>query len=176
VASPRGDPISPNRSVQRVRARVISSTPDVQQQQEARFTRAGADAGRHTPVSILARLDRIDVWSLPFLFIGIIGTGFLFTFYDIFDINVSFVRSCVELKPGCTPETALGALKLPVLLNLAGYVFGHADPAVLVIAPLIPKMSVFGAFMLVSGFLVVAAVFGMFGVETRNKRFEEISP
>ena len=34
----------------------------------------------------------------------------------------------------------------------------------------------FGAFMLVSGFLVVAAVLGMFGIETRNKRFEEISP
>jgi MFS transporter, putative metabolite:H+ symporter len=47
---------------------------------------------------------------------------------------------------------------------------------VLVIAPLIPKMSVFGAFILVGGFLVVAAVIGMFGVETRNKRFEEISP
>jgi hypothetical protein len=47
---------------------------------------------------------------------------------------------------------------------------------VLVIAPLIPKMSVFGAFMLVSSFLVAAAVLGMFGVETRNKRFEEISP
>jgi putative MFS transporter len=47
---------------------------------------------------------------------------------------------------------------------------------VLVIAPLIPKMSVFGAFMLVSGFLVAAAVIGMFGVETRDKRFEEVSP
>ncbi len=46
----------------------------------------------------------------------------------------------------------------------------------LVIAPLIPKMSVSGAFMLVSSFLVVAAVIGLFGVETRNKRFEEISP
>jgi MFS family permease len=102
----------------------MSSTPDVQQQQEARFTRAGEDAGRHTPASILARLDRIDVWSLPFLFVGIIGTGFLFTFYDIFDINVSFIQSCVDLKPGCTPETAIGALKLPVLLNLAGYVVG----------------------------------------------------
>jgi MFS family permease len=102
----------------------MSSTPDVQRQQEARFTRAGEGAGRHTPVSILARLDRIDVWSLPFLFIGIIGTGFLFTFYDIFDINVSFIQSCVDLKPGCTPETAIDALKLPVLLNLAGYVVG----------------------------------------------------
>jgi MFS family permease len=97
-----------------------------QQQEGARFTR-DADAGagrRHTPASILARLDRIDVWSLPFLFIGILGTGFLFTFYDIFDINVSFIQSCVALKPGCTPETAFDALKVPVVLNLAGYVVG----------------------------------------------------
>ena len=104
-----------------------------QQQEGARFTR-DADAGagrRHTPASILARLDRIDVWSLPFLFIGILGTGFLFTFYDIFDINVSFIQSCVALKPGCTPETALDALKLPVVLNLAGYVVGT-----LVLSPL----------------------------------------
>lgn len=61
---------------------------------------------------------------MPFLFIGIIGTGFLFAFYDIFDINVSFIRSCVDLNPGCTPETALASLKLPVVLNLAGYVVG----------------------------------------------------
>ncbi len=95
-------------------------------QQSERFTRSPASAKEtgHTAASILARLDRIDVWSLPFLFIGIIGTGFLFTFYDIFDINVSFIQTCVGLKPGCTPETALDALKLPVLLNLAGYVVG----------------------------------------------------
>ena len=55
-----------------------------------RFTRdadAGADPDPHTPVSILARLSldpRLKL-SLPFLFIGILGTGFLFTFYDIFD-------------------------------------------------------------------------------------------
>ena len=96
------------------------------QQEGARFTRAPErrEATCHTPASILARLDRIDVWSLPFLFIGIIGTGFLFTFYDIFDINVSFIQTCVGLKPGCTPATALGALKLPVVMNLAGYVVG----------------------------------------------------
>ena len=28
-----------------------------------------------TAKSILARLDRISVWSLPFMFTGIIGTG-----------------------------------------------------------------------------------------------------
>src|ERR671929_1262268 len=102
----------------------MSTAPHIRGQEAARFTRAPDGAARHTPASILARLDRIDVWSLPFLFIGIIGTGFLFTFYDIFDINVSFIQSCVDLKPGCTPETALASLKLPVVLTLAGYVVG----------------------------------------------------
>jgi MFS family permease len=90
---------------------------------ERRFERAPRQPASDAN-AVLARLDRIDVWSLPYLFIGIIGLGFLFTFYDIFDINVSFIQSCVALKPGCTPETALGALKLPVVLNLAGYVVG----------------------------------------------------
>src|SRR5690349_9541921 len=81
-------------------------------------------ATRPAPRDVLARLDRIDTWSLPYLFIGVIGLGFLFTFYDIFDINVSFIQTCVSLKPGCTPETALASLKTPVVLNLAGYVVG----------------------------------------------------
>jgi MFS transporter, putative metabolite:H+ symporter len=74
--------------------------------------------GGSGPRLVLARLDRIDTWSLPWLFIGVIGLGFLFTFYDIFDINVSFIQTCVDLKPGCTPPQALDALKTPVLLNL----------------------------------------------------------
>ncbi len=32
-------------------------------------------AGALAAKSILARLDRISVWSLPFMFTGIIGTG-----------------------------------------------------------------------------------------------------
>ena len=68
---------------------------------------------------------------MPFLFIGIIGTGFLFTFYDVFDINVSFIQSCVALKPGCTAANALTTLRVPVALNLAGYVVGT-----LVLSPL----------------------------------------
>jgi MFS family permease len=109
----------------------MSTAPHTRRQEAARFTRAGEAPERPRAVSILARLDRIDVWSLPFLFIGIIGTGFLFTFYDIFDINVSFIQSCVALKPGCAPETALESLKVPVVLNLAGYVVGT-----LVLSPL----------------------------------------
>ena len=80
--------------------------------------------GAQTPKSILARLDRIGVWSMPFMFIGIIGTGFLFAFYDVFDINVSFIQSCVALKHGCTPANAVTTLRVPVVLNLAGYVIG----------------------------------------------------
>lgn len=74
--------------------------------------------------ALIARLDRIDVWALSYLFIGIIGTGFTFTFFDIFDINVSFVQTCTQIKPGCTPANAFSALTVPVVLNLAGYVAG----------------------------------------------------
>jgi MFS transporter, putative metabolite:H+ symporter len=87
-------------------------------------THEAVAAGRPSPRDVLARLDRIDTWSLPYLFIGVIGLGFLFTFYDIFDINVSFIQTCVALKPGCSPENALETLKTPVVLNLAGYVVG----------------------------------------------------
>ncbi len=96
-----------------------------------RHQEQAAPAGAHTPRSILARLDRISVWSMPFVFIGIIGTGFLFAFYDVFDINVSFIQSCVALKHGCTPANAVTALRIPVVLNLAGYVIGA-----LVLAPI----------------------------------------
>ena len=73
---------------------------------------------------MISRLDRLSVWSLPRLFIGIIGVGFLFTFYDIFDINVSFIQTCVAIVSECRPETAAQHLGLPVLLNLVGYVIG----------------------------------------------------
>ena len=46
----------------------------------------------------------------------------------------------------------------------------------LIIAPAVPHLTILGSLLLISGFLVVAAVLAMFGVETRNRRFEEISP
>jgi hypothetical protein len=46
----------------------------------------------------------------------IIGLGFLFTFYDVFDINVSFIQSCVALKPGCSPVNALNTIRVPIAL------------------------------------------------------------
>ena len=81
--------------------------------------------------AIVARQDRIPIWSLSYLFIGIIGVGFLFTFFDIFDINVSFIQTCVTLVSGCSPVNAANSLTLPLLLNLSGYVVGS-----LILSPL----------------------------------------
>src|SRR5579884_533407 len=74
--------------------------------------------------AIIARQDRIPIWSLSYLFIGIIGIGFLFTFFDIFDITVSFIQTCTQIVPGCNPGNSATYLGLPVELNLAGYVVG----------------------------------------------------
>lgn len=79
---------------------------------------------------INARQDRITVWSLPPLFLIIIGIGFLFTFYDIADINVSFIQTCTQIISGCTPLSAANFIGLPALLNLSGYIVGA-----LVLAP-----------------------------------------
>ncbi|MCU4161885.1 MFS transporter [Acidiphilium sp. AL] len=77
-----------------------------------------------TPGVLMARIDRIPVWALPSLFAGVIGVGFLFIFFDIFDINVSFIETCSQLVPGCTPVSSAQYIGLPVLMNLAGYVVG----------------------------------------------------
>src|SRR5207248_10189942 len=86
---------------------------------------------RSTGAAVIARLDRIPICSLSYLFIGIIGIGFLFTFFDIFDITVSFIQTCTQIVSGCTPPTAANYLGLPVELNLVGYVIGA-----LILAPL----------------------------------------
>ena len=97
-----------------------------------------AETGRRsTAASVIARQDRIPIWSLSYLFIGIIGVGFLFTFFDIFDINVSFIQTCTQIVTGCLPGLPPGLtsappglvlasdkLGLPTLLNLVGYVIG----------------------------------------------------
>lgn len=84
----------------------------------------GSPSATDDPYHIIARLDRIPIWSLPNLFVGVLGVGFLFTFYDIFDINVSFIQTCGALVHGCTPAAASQYIGLPVLFNLLGYVVG----------------------------------------------------
>src|SRR6266849_2049879 len=88
------------------------------------FTAAGRTPARLSPGMILARQDRITVWALPTAFLIVLGIGFIFTFYDIFDINVSFIQTCIQIVPKCTPEVASRSIGLPTLLNLVGYVVG----------------------------------------------------
>jgi len=47
---------------------------------------------------------------------------------------------------------------------------------VLVIAPQIPNMTVLEAMLVVSGFLVLAAIVAQFSPNTRGRYYEEISP
>src|ERR1700674_3609747 len=105
---------------------------------EAESSSSFVGAGtRSTGAAVIARLDRIPIWSLSYLFIGIIGVGFLFTFFDIFDINVSFIQTCTQIVTGCLPGPPPGLTSAPpglvlasdklglaVLLNLVGYVIG----------------------------------------------------
>ncbi|BCS94315.1 MFS transporter [Metallosphaera javensis (ex Sakai et al. 2022)] len=75
---------------------------------------------------IIARLDRLPVWSLPATFIAVLGTGFLFTFFDIFDINVSFIQTALTTFGVTSPSSPkIPQLLGPVVLwNLVGYVIG----------------------------------------------------
>ncbi len=73
---------------------------------------------------LLRTFDSLPRWPFSSWTLAIIAIGFLFTFYDIFNINVSFVQTCVQIKAGCTPKLAFGFLKYPLLFNLAGYVVG----------------------------------------------------
>ena len=84
-----------------------------------------------TAAAVIAREDRIPIWALSYLYIGIIGVGFLFTFYDIFVINVSFIQTCTQILSGCNTANSVNYFGLPVELNLAGYVVGA-----LVLSPL----------------------------------------
>jgi MFS family permease len=72
---------------------------------------------------IIARMDRIPTWALNYIFLGIIGIGELFTFFDIFNINVSFVQTAVTLFH-VSPSQAAPLLGPVVLGNLIGYVIG----------------------------------------------------
>jgi len=88
------------------------------------FVAQGRTSAQLDPGKIIARQDRIMVWALPAAAFVVIGVGFMFTFYDIFDINVSFIQTCTQIVPGCTPAAASQSIGIPVLLNLIGYVIG----------------------------------------------------
>ncbi|MFS0894186.1 MFS transporter [Microbacterium sp. 179-I 3D3 NHS] len=75
-------------------------------------------------LALLQRIDRFPRWGLSTLSVLTIGLGMLFVQYDIFNINVSFVQTCVQIIGGCTAATSDQFIGLPIFLSLLGYGVG----------------------------------------------------
>ncbi|MEM0158769.1 MAG: MFS transporter [Thermoplasmataceae archaeon] len=69
--------------------------------------------------NIIARANRIPVWSLPTSFIVIIGIGYFFTFYDISDIGLAMPAIADQFKIGGSTQ-----LFLALSVGLIGYGIG----------------------------------------------------
>jgi MFS transporter, putative metabolite:H+ symporter len=100
-----------------------------------------------------------------------IGWAFVGSFLVFFGFNV-----------WVPPTFALSAESFPTRVRSAGFglvdglgVLGGAA-GVLVIAPLVPRLSPLPALVLVSSFLVVAAVIAQFTPRARNRALEDLSP
>jgi MFS family permease len=69
--------------------------------------------------AVLARQDRIPVWSLPVIYLVIIGVGYFFTFFDITDIGFAM--------PAISPQFHLSsgeATFVALAIGLIGYAVG----------------------------------------------------
>jgi len=55
---------------------------------------------------------------------------------------------------------------------------GHVGGGVGLVAltPILPQIGVLPSFLLIGGFLIVAAILAQFGVNTRGKELEDVSP
>lgn len=140
---------------------------------------------------VLSRMERLKAWPLPRRLFFVIGLGYLFTFYDIFDVNVSFVQTAMAIIPGATPENASRYIGLPIFANLLGYVIGT-----LALSPLADRVgrrrmlmvtmfitglgSLFTAFATSDGWFVVARGITGVGVAADlavvNTYMSEVSP
>lgn len=76
-------------------------------------------ASDNRSMEILARLNRIPVWALPWHYLAIIGLGYFFTFYDITDIG--FAMPAIEQQFNLSGSMSLF---VAVAAGLAGYVLG----------------------------------------------------
>lgn len=68
---------------------------------------------------LIARLNRIPVWALPGRFLGVIGLGYFFTFYDI--SNIGFAMPAINEQFHLSNSTSLF---LALSVGLIGYIVG----------------------------------------------------
>jgi MFS family permease len=100
------------------------------------------------------------------LVIAFIGSAIVFFGFNVW-VPMTYTLS-TESFPTRARVTGFG------LVDGVGHLGGGIG--VLLIAPQIPHMSVLGAMLTVSGFLVLAAIVAQFSVNTRGRYYEEISP
>jgi MFS family permease len=98
--------------------------------------------------------------------IAFIGSAVIFFGFNLW-VPMTYARSA-ESFPTRARTTGFA------LVDGVGHLGGGIG--VLLIAPAVPHLSILGSLLLISGFLVVAAIIACFGVETRNRRFEDVSP
>jgi MFS family permease len=98
--------------------------------------------------------------------IAFIGSAIVFFGFNLW-VPMTYTLS-TESFPTRARVTGFG------LVDGVGHLGGGIG--VLVIAPQIPNMSVLGAMLVVSGFLVAAAIVAQFSVSTRGRHYEDISP
>lgn len=72
-----------------------------------------------TADQVLARQDRIPVWTLPRWYLVVIGIGYFFTFFDISDIGYAMPAIADEFK-----LSGSESLFVALALGLIGYVIG----------------------------------------------------
>jgi putative MFS transporter len=77
---------------------------------------AGDDGGAR---AVLARLDRIPVWSLPVSYLVIIGIGYFFTFFDIADIGYGMPAIVKQFNLSSSESTFVA-----LSIGLIGYAVG----------------------------------------------------
>lgn len=115
-------------------------------------TRTSAGQSPVVP-ELIARLERLPRRAVRYAVMGILGLGLFTVFYCNFDINVSFIQTCVAIKHGCSPANAAGAERLPVCLYLAGYIVGD-----LLLAPLSDRLGRRRMIVAVLAFAVVGSL------------------
>jgi MFS family permease len=98
--------------------------------------------------------------------IAFIGSGIIFFGFNLW-VPMTYARSA-ESFPTRARTTGFA------LVDGVGHLGGGIG--VLLIAPAVPHLSILASLLLIAAGLVVAAVVGSFGIETRNRRFEEVSP
>ena len=69
--------------------------------------------------SLVARLDRVPEWSLPYGYLAIIGLGYFFVFYDITDIGFGLPAIAQQFH-----LTGSESLFLALAIGLIGYILG----------------------------------------------------